>query len=74
MLYTQTRNFHWNVTGPHFNELHKFFEAQSNILDEKIDAVAEFIRALGEKSAGSLAQFLGATRLKEAAAGSTPPT
>ena len=69
VLYTQTRNFHWNVTGPLFNDLHKFFEAQYDILDEKIDEIAEFIRALGEKSPGSLAQFLGATRLKEAGAG-----
>jgi starvation-inducible DNA-binding protein len=75
VLYTKTRNYHWNVTGPHFNDLHKFFEAQYNALDEKIDEIAEFIRSHGEKSPGSLAQFLGATRLKEADAepmGATP--
>lgn len=26
VLYTKTRNYHWNVTGPQFNDLHKFFE------------------------------------------------
>lgn len=25
LLYTKTRNYHWNVLGPQFNDLHKFF-------------------------------------------------
>jgi starvation-inducible DNA-binding protein len=25
-LYLQTHNFHWNVTGPQFRELHLMFE------------------------------------------------
>ncbi len=65
VLYTKTRNFHWNVSGPHFHDLHKFFESQYEDLDEKIDEIAEFIRALGDQSPGSLAQFLASTRLKE---------
>ena len=24
LLYTKTRNYHWNVVGPQFNDLHKF--------------------------------------------------
>jgi starvation-inducible DNA-binding protein len=28
LLYAKTRNYHWNVVGPQFNDLHKFFEAQ----------------------------------------------
>ncbi len=63
--YTKTRNYRWNVTGPHCNDLHKFFESQYETLDGKIDEIAEFIRALGKKSTGSLAQFLSSTRLKE---------
>jgi starvation-inducible DNA-binding protein len=58
VLYTKTRNYHWNVTGPHFHDLHKFFESQYDALDGKIDDIAEFIRSLGEKSPGSLAEFL----------------
>ena len=26
LLYTKTRNYHWNVVGPRFNDLHRFFE------------------------------------------------
>ena len=28
VLYTKTRNYHWNVVGPQFHDLHKFFETQ----------------------------------------------
>ena len=66
-LYTKTRNYHWNVTGPHFHDLHKMFEAQYEEIDETIDEIAEFIRSLGELSPGSLKAFLADARLQEAA-------
>ena len=65
VLYTKTRNYHWNVTGPHFHDYHKFFEAQYEELDEVIDEVAERARALGGPASGSLAEFLKQTRLAE---------
>jgi starvation-inducible DNA-binding protein len=65
LLYTQTRNYHWNVVGPRFHDLHKFFEAQYEELDEFIDQVAERVRALGGNSAGSLGEFLELARNKE---------
>lgn len=65
LLYTKTRNYHWNVVGPQFNDLHKFFEAQYDLLDLSIDEIAERIRALGEKTPATLAEFVKAARLKE---------
>ena len=65
VLYTKTRNFHWNVVGPRFNDMHKFFEGQYEILDGHVDAVAERSRALGGRALGSLKEFLAAARLKE---------
>jgi starvation-inducible DNA-binding protein len=65
-LYIKTRNFHWNVEGSDFGELHKFFEAQYEELDEIMDEVAERIRALGSYAPGSLGEFGKAARLKEA--------
>ena len=65
VLYTKTSNYHWNVTGPQFNDLHKFFEAQYDVIDEKIDEIAEFIRYTGEKVPASLAVFARNARLKE---------
>ena len=58
VLFTKTRNAHWNVEGQNFMELHKFFESQYEQLDIIIDDVAERIRAVGHYSNGSLRQFL----------------
>lgn len=65
LLYTKTRNYHWNVVGPQFNDLHKFFETQYEALDEIVDEVAERARTLGGRAFGTLAEFTQHTRLKE---------
>ena len=65
LLYTKTRNAHWNIQGQNFIELHKFFEGQYEALDEIIDDVAERIRSLGHFSLGSLKDFLSVARLTE---------
>jgi len=40
ILYAKTRNYHWNVEGNNFMEMHKFYESQFEQLDEIIDNVA----------------------------------
>jgi starvation-inducible DNA-binding protein len=65
VLYTKTRNYHWNVVGPQFNDLHKFFAEQYEALDEIVDEVAERARTLGGRSVATLAEFQEASRLKE---------
>jgi starvation-inducible DNA-binding protein len=65
VLYTKTRNAHWNITGPHFSDLHKFFESQYEALDTIVDDVAERVRSLGHFSLGRMQDFLEVTRLSE---------
>lgn len=65
VLYTKTRRYHWNVEGPNFHDLHKFFEDQYDEIDESIDEVAERLRKLGHYSPGSLKEFLADARLAE---------
>ena len=65
LLYTKTRNYHWNVVGTQFNDLHKFFEAQYEELDDFIDDIAERARSLGGHALGTLAEFTQHARLKE---------
>ena len=65
VLYTHTRNYHWNVVGPQFHDLHKFFESQYEELNEVVDEVAERVRALGGKALGTVTEFLKHTRQKE---------
>jgi starvation-inducible DNA-binding protein len=65
VLYTKTRNYHWNVVGPQFNDLHKFFGEQYEAIDEFVDDVAERARTLGGHSVATLGEFVDAARLKE---------
>jgi len=65
VLYIKTRNAHWNVVGPDFASLHKFFEAQYGELDEIVDLVAERIRAIGHYTVGTMEDFLNLTQLNE---------
>jgi len=65
VLSVKTRNYHWNVIGPNFSELHKFFDEQYGQLDDIIDQVAERSRALGEKSIATMTEFMVKTSLKE---------
>lgn len=73
VLYVKTRNFHWNVVGPNFSELHKFFEGQYESLDDAIDEVAERARALDGMAAGSMTDYLKLTRLPEASSHLSAP-
>ena len=66
ILYLKTQNFHWNVTGPHFPELHKLFEEQYKQLADAIDEIAERIRALKAPAPASFTQFQKLTSLEEA--------
>jgi len=56
-LYLTTHNFHWNVTGPHFNSLYAMFMGQYTELWGATDVLAERIRALGHYAPGSYAEF-----------------
>lgn len=65
VLYTKTRNAHWNVEGPDFHTKHVFFEEQYNQLDDIMDSVAERIRQLGHYAPATLQSFLQLTHLTE---------
>jgi DNA-binding ferritin-like protein len=65
VLYTKTRNYHWNVVGPQFVQLHEFFEKQYEKLDDVVDDVAERSRSLGQPVVATLAEFSKLARLQE---------
>ena len=52
-LYLQTHNFHWNLTGPRFRELHLMFEEQYTELAAAVDEIAERIRSLDQVAPGT---------------------
>lgn len=50
--------FHWNVEGPDFSQLHKFFgKIYEEVYENAIDQTAEFIRILGDYTPGSFERF-----------------
>jgi starvation-inducible DNA-binding protein len=63
VLYLKTQNYHWNVTGPRFQDLHTMFEGQYTELAEAVDDIAERIRALDAPAPGSFDEFTALTTL-----------
>ncbi|WP_461536005.1 Dps family protein [Spongorhabdus nitratireducens] len=64
-LYLQTHNFHWNVTGPQFRELHLMFEEHYTELATAVDEIAERIRTLGCIAPGTYKAFAELSSVKE---------
>lgn len=65
LLYTKTRNYHWNVTGLHFVALHELFEQQYDQIKLMADDIAERIRKLGGPAIGTMSEFMEKARLTE---------
>ncbi|WP_439135220.1 Dps family protein [Pseudomaricurvus sp.] len=64
-LYLQTHNFHWNVTGPQFRELHLMFEEHYTELAVAVDDIAERIRTLGVIAPGTYKAFAKLSSIEE---------
>jgi starvation-inducible DNA-binding protein len=64
-LYLQTHNFHWNVTGPRFRELHLMFEEHYTELAVAVDEIAERIRTLDVPAPGTYKEFAALSSIKE---------
>ncbi|WP_108424016.1 MULTISPECIES: Dps family protein [Flagellimonas] len=65
VFYNKLRNFHWNIEGPEFFELHEEFENEYNTTKENIDIVAERIRAFGVKTKFTLKKTMELSQIKE---------
>jgi starvation-inducible DNA-binding protein len=64
-LYLQTHNFHWNVTGPQFRELHLMFEEHYTELATAVDEIAERIRTLDVPAPGTYKAFSQLSSINE---------
>jgi len=65
ILNLKIRNYHWNVTGIHFSDYHKFFEGMYDDSAENIDEIAERIRMLWSKTQANMKFFLEKSFLSE---------
>ena len=64
-LYLKTHNFHWNVVGPRFRELHLMFEEQYTELATAVDDIAERIRTLGFPAPGTYSEYARLSAIRE---------
>jgi len=63
--YQKLRNYHWNVKGSDFFDLHIEFEQQYNQARENIDAIAERIRVFGKTPLSMMKDYLEISEIKE---------
>jgi starvation-inducible DNA-binding protein len=70
--YQKLRNFHWNVTGKDFFDLHEKFEELYNFSKVNIDDLAERVRVFGEKPLARLDEYLKFSKISEPEPGLSP--
>jgi len=63
--YQKLRNYHWNVKGPDFFDLHEQFESQYTEALSSIDEIAERIRVFGKTPLSTLKEYLETSKIKE---------
>jgi starvation-inducible DNA-binding protein len=64
-MYLKSHNYHWNVEGPMFPQLHEFFGNLYEELHGAVDPIAEEIRALDAYAPGSFTRFLELTDIED---------
>lgn len=64
-FYLKAHNYHWNVTGPNFEQYHTFLGTVYTDAWNSVDMYAEHIRALGAYTPGSLKRFSELSRISD---------
>ncbi len=67
LYYQKLRNFHWNIVGKHFFDLHMKFEEMYDDAKLKVDEVAERILTLRYQPVSNYSDYLKSSNLKESA-------
>lgn len=65
LYYQKLRNFHWNVIGKNFFDLHEKFEELYDDAKLKVDEIAERILTLRFQPTSNMSEYLEASNLKE---------
>lgn len=64
-LYFKSHSFHWNVTGPNFNDYHAFLGQMYTQIWNNTDLIAEKIRMLGVYAPTSIGRMLELSDIEE---------
>lgn len=63
--YQKLRNYHWNVKGSDFFDLHVELEAQYREAQEHIDLIAERVRVFRSRPLSTFAEYLRISTIQE---------
>lgn len=66
IYYQNLRNFHWNITGKNFFELHEKFQALYTDARVTIDDIAERVLTLGHSPISRFSEYLKLSNIEEA--------
>ena len=66
VFYRKLQNYHWNVQGKDFFQVHAKLEELYNEINEQIDEIAEHILILGGQPLGTVKDYLDISTIKEA--------
>lgn len=66
LYYQNLRNFHWNIQGENFLDLHEQFEQLYDDARMKIDEIAERILTLRMRPVSQFSEYLDLSEVKEA--------
>jgi starvation-inducible DNA-binding protein len=64
-LYIKTRNFHWDMSGPHFRDYHLLLDEHGDQLFAMTDPIAERARKIGGATLRSIGQIARAQRIAD---------
>lgn len=65
LYYQKLRNFHWNILGRNFFDLHEKFEELYNDSKLKIDEIAERILTLRHRPVSNLSRYIEIANIEE---------
>ncbi len=64
-LYLKTKNFHWHMSGPHFQDYHLLLDDQGEQIFAMTDAIAERARKIGGATLRSIGQVARLQRIAD---------
>ena len=64
-LYIKTKNFHWNMSGPHFRDYHLLLDDHGDQLFAMTDDIAERVRKIGGTTIRSIGHIARLQRVRD---------
>ena len=65
VFYRKLQNYHWNIEGKDFFQVHAKLEELYDEINEQIDEIAEHIAILGGQPLGTMKDYLEKSSIKE---------